>query len=56
MSFSSGTAFKNSDMFKTYSGHTGMLEFTRRLLEIEFVDFTPKIVSSSKDAVLIAAT
>ena len=56
MSFSSGTVFKNSDMFTTYSGHAGMLEFTRRLLEIEFADFAPQIVSSTKDSVLIAAT
>lgn len=56
MSFSTNCGFKNSDMFKDYYGHAGMMEFTRRLLEMEFKDFTPTISAGEKGQVLVRAT
>ena len=46
----------NTDPNKTYHGHAGMIEFTRRLLEVDFVDFTPVITSASPEVALVKVT
>ena len=46
----------NTDINKVYHGHTGMVEFTRRLLELDLVDFKPVITPASPDTALVKAT
>ena len=46
----------NTDLNKVYYGHTGMVEFIRRLLELDLVDFNPVITAASDDTALVKAT
>lgn len=56
MDWASETVMQNTDMNKKYLGHYGMAEFTRRLSEIDFINFTPVITSTGDDKALVKVT
>lgn len=56
MNWAAEVPMANTDLNKIYHGHSGMLEFTRRLTEFDFKDFTPVITPLSDDRALVKAT
>lgn len=56
MDWASEVEMHNTDMNKLYHGHLGMAEFTRRLTEIDFIDFKPVITNMDDEKALVKVT